>query len=118
MKINNAIASVAVRDLKAASAWYERLFGRPADSTPMPEVAEWKFERGGWLQVYQQPDRAGGGSCTLAVTDIVGLTTHLQTLGIDTRDSNSGDMVKTVMITDPDGNHLAFAETIVPTMAR
>ena len=36
----------------------------------MPEVAEWKFERGGWLQVYQLPERAGGGSCTLAVSDI------------------------------------------------
>src|ERR1044071_9446098 len=118
MKINNAIASVAVKDLKAASGWYETLFRRPADSTPMPEVAEWKFERGGWLQVYQQPDRAGGGSCTLAVTDIADLTTHLQSLGIDTSDSNSGDMVKTVMITDPDGNHLAFAEPIDPTMAR
>ena len=118
MRIQNAIASVAVKDLKAASAWYEKLLGQPADSLPMPEVAEWKFARGGWLQVYQQPDRAGGGSCTLAVTDIAGLTTHLQTLGIDTSDSNSGDMVKTVMITDPDGNHLAFAEAIDPTMAR
>jgi predicted enzyme related to lactoylglutathione lyase len=118
MKIDNAIASVAVKDLKTASAWYEKLFQRAADSTPMPEVAEWKFERGGWLQVYQQPDRAGGGSCTLAVTDIAGLTTHLQSLGIDTSDSTSGDMVKTVMITDPDGNHLAFAETLDTTMAR
>lgn len=118
MKINNAIASVAVKDLNAASVWYEKLLGRPADSLPMPEVAEWKFERGGWLQVYQLPERAGGGSCTLAVTDIAGLTTHLQSLGIDTTDSKSGDKVKTVMITDPDGNHLAFAETIDPTMAR
>jgi len=118
MEIHNAIASVAVKDLKTASAWYEKLFRRPADSTPMPEVAEWKFERGGWLQVYQLPDRAGAGSCTLAVTDIVGLTTHLHSLGIDTSDSKFGDMVKTVMITDPDGNHLAFAETIDPTMAQ
>jgi hypothetical protein len=40
MEIQNAIASVAVKDLKTASAWYEKLFRRPADSTPMPEVAE------------------------------------------------------------------------------
>lgn len=118
MKIDNGIASIAVKDLKSASAWYEKLFARPADSTPMPEVAEWKFERGGWLQVYQQPDRAGGGSCTLAVTDIAGLTTHLRSLGVDPSESTSGDKVKTVMITDPDGNHLAFAQTIDPTMAR
>jgi predicted enzyme related to lactoylglutathione lyase len=118
MKIDNAIASVAVKDLKAASAWYEKLFRRPADSTPMPEVAEWKFERGGWLQVYELPERAGAGSCTLAVSDIAGVFAHLQSLGIDTSQSSSGAKVKTVMITDPDGNHLAFAEAIDPAMAR
>jgi predicted enzyme related to lactoylglutathione lyase len=118
MKIDNAIASIAVKDLKAASTWYEKLFGRPADSTPMPEVAEWKFDRGGWLQVYQLPDRAGAGSCTLATDDIVSVKAHLQSLGIDSSNASSGAKVKTVMITDPDGNHLAFAEAIDPTMAR
>ena len=118
MKIENAIASLAVKNLKAASAWYEKLFRRPADSTPMPEVAEWKFERGGWLQVYQLPERAGHGSCTLATDDIAAIKRHLQGLGIDTTNSSSGEIVKTVMIADPDGNHLAFAEAIDPTMAR
>jgi predicted enzyme related to lactoylglutathione lyase len=118
MKIENAIASVAVKDLKAASAWYEKLFGRPADSIPMPEVAEWKFERGGWLQVYELVERAGSGSCTLAVSDIAAVITHLQSLGIDTSEASSGAQAKTVMVTDPDGNHLAFAEAIDPSMAR
>jgi len=118
MKIDNALASVAVKDLKAASAWYEKLFGRAADSTPMPTVAEWKFERGGWLQVYELPERAGAGSCTLAVSDIAGVITHLQGMGIDTSKASSGAQVKTVMITDPDGNHLAFAQAIDPSMAR
>src|ERR1700681_4236927 len=112
MPICNAIASVAVNDVKSVSQWYERLFGRPADSKPMPEVAEWKFERGGWLQVYQLPERAGGGSCTLAVSDIDKVVAHLQSLGIDTSERPSGAKVKTVMIVDPDGNHLAFAEAI------
>jgi len=43
---------------------------------------------------------------------------HLQSLGIDTSDRTSGQKVKTVMITDPDGNHLAFAQAIDPKMAR
>jgi predicted enzyme related to lactoylglutathione lyase len=118
MKIDNVLASVAVKDLKAAAVWYKKLFLRPADSTPMPEVAEWKFERGGWLQVYQLPERAGGGSCTLAVRDIDEIIAHLQSLGIDTSQQTSGAKVKTVMITDPDGNHIAFAEAIDQTMAR
>ncbi len=118
MKIENAIASVAVKDLRSVIGWYEKLFGRPADGTPMPEVAEWKFPRGGWLQVYQLPERAGAGSCTLAVDDLEMLIAHLDRLGIDTSERTSGARVSTVMITDPDGNHLAFAQTIDPTMAR
>lgn len=118
MRIDNVLASVAVKDLKAAAAWYEKLFNRPADSTPMPEVAEWKFERGGWLQVYQLLERAGDGSCTFAVSNIGEMISHLQSLGIDTSERPSGAKVKTVMIVDPDGNHLAFAEALDPTMAR
>jgi predicted enzyme related to lactoylglutathione lyase len=118
MKIENAIASVAVKDLETASAWYEKVLRRPADSTPMPEVAEWKFERGGWLQVYELAERAGGGSCTLAVSDIAEVIAHLESLGINTDNASSGAKVKTVMITDLDGNHLAFAEAIDPRMAR
>ena len=83
----------------------------------MPEVAEWKFTRGGWLQVYHQPDRAGGGSCTLAVSDIEAVIEHARRLGIDTSQTSSGPMVKTLMITDPDGNHIAFAQAIDKTMA-
>ena len=118
MKVDNVLASVAVKEVKAAAFWYEKLFGRPADFCPMPEVAEWKFERGGVLQVYQLPERAGAGSCTLAVSDIDEVIAHLQTLGIDTSERTSGPKVKTVMITDPDGNHLAFAEAIDQRMAR
>jgi predicted enzyme related to lactoylglutathione lyase len=118
MMINNAIASVPVKDLQNAAAWYETVFGRAADSNPMPELAEWKFERGGWLQVYQLPQRAGQGSCTLAVSDLERTIEHLRSLGIDTSHGTSGAKVKTVMITDPDGNHLAFAETNDSAMAQ
>ncbi|HKP04321.1 MAG TPA: VOC family protein [Chthoniobacterales bacterium] len=118
MNIHNAIASVAVKNVKSAAAWYEKLFERGPDSTPMPEVAEWKFERGGWLQVYQLPERAGQGSCTLAVKDMESVIQRLAALGIDTSERTAGEKVKTVMITDPDGNHLAFAEVIDSTMAR
>jgi hypothetical protein len=36
MSIDNALASVAVRDLKTSVKWYEKIFGRPADAIPMP----------------------------------------------------------------------------------
>ncbi|MEO8674568.1 MAG: VOC family protein [Casimicrobiaceae bacterium] len=118
MPIRNALASVAVRDIESASTWYARLFGRAPDSTPMAEVAEWKFERGGWLQLYQLPDRAGTGSVTLAVSDIDEQAAHLEKCGIDTGHRTSGEKVKTMMIMDPDGNHIAFAQAVDPSMAQ
>jgi hypothetical protein len=118
MPIENALASVAVTSIQAATAWYAQLIGRPADSTPMPEVAEWKFRRGGWLQVYQLPERAGRGSFTLAVRDLDEVMTRVGGLGIDTSRRTSNDQVRTLMIEDPDGNHIAFAEAVDRTMAR
>jgi predicted enzyme related to lactoylglutathione lyase len=117
MSIRNAIASLAVKDLKSAARWYERLFDRAADSTPMTEVAEWKFERGGWLQVYQLPERAGQGSVTLVVNDIEQQVAALKQCGIDAGPRMDSDKVKVVMIKDPDGNSIAFAQAIDPTIA-
>jgi thiamine-phosphate diphosphorylase len=118
MLIENALASVAVTSIQTATAWYAQLIGRPADSTPMPEVAEWKFPRGGWLQVYQLPERAGRGSFTLAVTDLDEVTARVGRLGIDTSRRTANDRVRTLMIADPDGNHIALAEALDRTMAR
>lgn len=118
MTIDNAIASVAVKNLATAVAWYQALLGRVADSRPMPEVAEWRFPRGGWLQVYQLPERAGHGSVTLAVSGIDEIAAHVAKLGVDTSQRTSDGKVKTLMIVDPDGNHIAFAEALDPTMAR
>ncbi len=116
--ISNAIASVPVKNLKAATAWYERVLGRPATSTPMPEVAEWEFPKGGWLQVYEGPDRAGGGSFTLSVDDMDQTLTNLEAVGVDTSNRGVGGSTRTVMVSDPDGNSIAFAHTDDPTMAR
>lgn len=117
MSIMNALASVAVKDLNAAAQWYEKLFGRPP-SRPMPELAEWRFERGGWLQVYQLPERAGSGSFTLAISDMDAEVHHLESLNIGLGPQSSGKAVKTLMITDPDGNHIAFAQALYPDMAQ
>lgn len=118
MPIRNALASLAVTDLESALPWYERLLGRPADSRPMAEVAEWKFEGGGWLQVYQRPKRAGLGSVTLAVSDMDEQERHLQQCGITIGEQSAGPQVKTLMITDPAGNHIAFAQAFDPGMAQ
>ena len=118
MAINNVLASVAVRNLMAAGEWYREVLGRAPDSMPMHELLEWKFAGGGWLQVYELPERAGHGSFTLAVTDRDEEVRRLTALGIDTRQTTDNPLVKTVMITDPDGNHIAFAQALDASMAR
>jgi predicted enzyme related to lactoylglutathione lyase len=118
MSTTNALASVAVSDLASAVQWYERLFGRRADSRPVPDVAEWKFEGGGWLQVYQGPERAGSGSLTLAVSSLDEQVADLERCGIAAGRQMVTDKVKVLMIKDPDGNSIAFSEVIDESMAR
>jgi catechol 2,3-dioxygenase-like lactoylglutathione lyase family enzyme len=115
--ITNALASVAVKDLAKSVAWYRTLFGRVPDSTPIPVLAEWKFERGGWLQVYELKERAGAGSVTLAVDSLEDQIAALRQIGIDPGRPMISEKVKVVMIRDPDGNSIAFAQAIDPTMA-
>lgn len=115
--IRNAIASVPVKSVAKAAQWYERLFGRPADSAPMTELVEWKFEGGGWLQVYEAPDRAGRGSFTLSVSDLDGEVSRLQSAGFDTTTPSATATMRVMMLQDPDGNSIAFAETSDPTVA-
>jgi catechol 2,3-dioxygenase-like lactoylglutathione lyase family enzyme len=113
MSIENAFASVAVADLDAATDWYTRLLEREP-SRPMPEVAEWTFPRGGVLQVYQTPERAGQGSCTLSVTDIDEVTARLDAMGVDTGDRPETATVRTLMVRDPAGNHVAVSQARGP----
>jgi hypothetical protein len=68
--------------------------------------------------VYQLAERAGHGSFTLAVSDIEQEIRKLDALGLNTSDRSSSSSVKTVMLTDPDGNHIAFAEAFDPALAR
>lgn len=115
--IKNALAGLAVTDLDAASTWYETLLGPGTRS--MPEVMEWQLERGGGLQVYAGPERAGQGSCTLVVDDIDAMAKLLRTSGIaPDAEPTRHDRVDVVMVKDPDGNSIAFAMPKDSTLAR
>jgi hypothetical protein len=114
MSIRNAIASVAVNDLKASLPWYERLVGRGPDRADQAGVVEWVFEQGGRLQLHQQPARAGLGSLTLAVGSLDTEMLQLNKWGI-----TAGDVIRTsaeriLVIEDPDGNTIALSEMLLP----
>jgi hypothetical protein len=85
----------------------------------MPEVLEWQFDRGGGLQVYAGPERAGSGSCTLIVDDIDEVANQLRSSGI-AKDAEPArnERVDTIMIKDLDGNSIAFAAPKDSLLAR
>ena len=70
MAITNALAGIAVRDMETSVRWYSRLLDRMPDRTPMPEVAEWEFADGGWIQVFHDKQRAGSSSVTLVESSL------------------------------------------------
>jgi hypothetical protein len=73
---------------------------------------------GGWLQVYQLPERAGSGSVTLTVSNLEEVVAKLENMGVDTGERSSSEKLEILMITDPDGNHLALVEPIDPNLAQ
>jgi glyoxylase I family protein len=87
MTIEHVLAVVPVCDLERADAWYEALFGRPADNRPMPSLVEWQVTGGGWVQV------------TVDTRD------ELATRGVDTAEVQVASKgVELSATTDPDGN--------------
>jgi predicted enzyme related to lactoylglutathione lyase len=118
MPIQNVLAGVAVRDLKAAIPWYSQLLEREADSLPMPEVAEWKFDRGGWLQVFHDEERAGASSLTLSVDDLDATLAALQRNGVTVGKKTNSKSVRTAILNDPDGNRIVLAQALSGALAQ
>lgn len=118
MSIRNVLAGVAVRDLQVAIPWYARLLGRQADGQPMPEVAEWKFDRGGWLQVFHDEQRAGSSSLTLAVDDLDATLEAFRKSGLSVGKKTETTSVRTAMLEDPDGNRIVVAQALNSDLAR
>lgn len=73
--------------------------------------------RGGGLQVYARAEPADC-SFTLVVRDIESEIKKLDGMGVDTANRTSTRQIKTVMIVDPDGNHIALAEAEDPSLMK
>jgi catechol 2,3-dioxygenase-like lactoylglutathione lyase family enzyme len=107
--LKNVLAFAGVRDFERAVRWYTMLLGREPDKQPMKGLAEWKFDAGGWLQV-NESKLAGRGSITLVETDIDERLKILTKSGIQARSVSRGEKVSIIIITDPDGNQIVFAQ--------
>lgn len=105
MHIQHVLAVMPVFDLERADAWYEALFGRPADNRPMPTLVEWRVTDAGWVQITVDPDRAGSGLLNLAVGELAASREELATRGVQTGEIQPVDKgVELSAAPDPDGN--------------
>jgi catechol 2,3-dioxygenase-like lactoylglutathione lyase family enzyme len=103
MPIVNALAGIMVNNLDAAVAWYEKVLDRPADKRPMDGLAEWQMPDGGWVQVYEDKERAGFSSVTFAVKGFEDQLEHLEAKAIPVEATTRSDYVKTATVKDPSG---------------
>ncbi len=109
MFIEHVLAVVPVSDLDRADAWYEALFGRPADNRPMPTLVEWQVTNAGWVQVTVDAERAGSGLLNVAVDDLATTKGELAGRGVSTgaiQPVNKG--VELLATADPDGNAITL----------
>lgn len=110
MTVKNVLAGVAVRDIEDGIRWYKMLLGREPDTRPMDGLGEWQFETGGWLQVNENRQLAGRSSVTFVETDIDARLKQFRKAGIEPKSVMRGENINVVIITDPDGNQVVFAQ--------
>lgn len=109
MSMQNVMAAIAVTDIAAATAWFTKLLGRGPTESPMPGLVEWEFPGGGWLQVYENPERAGSGSVTIIEDDLETRIASLETAHIRIDREKMSDTMAIAVVEDPDGNRITFA---------
>ena len=108
--ITHLIAGVPVSDLDAGIDWYTRFFGRQPDLRVGDEVL-WDTDEHATLFIEPNPEHAGSGRITLAVTGLDGLLERLTVQGIEHEPIETySNGVRHVKVPDPDGNAIAFAE--------
>ncbi|MFJ2770976.1 VOC family protein [Streptomyces sp. NPDC087300] len=112
MSFTHVLAVAPVRDIEASVAWYERLLGRPADTTPMPGLADWHITPTAWLQVFRSPEHAGSSLVNLVVDDLDKALAELADRGITAGQVQPGSQqVRFAAIQDPDGNRVTLIES-------
>jgi catechol 2,3-dioxygenase-like lactoylglutathione lyase family enzyme len=109
MPITHLFAGVAVSDFAAAYDWYERLFARAADMFPCEGEAVWRVTPVASIYVTVDPERAGGGLLTIAVSDLDAHAQGLGTDGVAIAESSEGPP-RRLSVRDGDGNTITFFE--------
>jgi predicted enzyme related to lactoylglutathione lyase len=112
-KFNDIAAVVAIRDYATARSWYSGVIGRDPDLEPMAGVAEWQIAATAWLQLIEDPHRAGKSAVRIGVDDLESQIAELEGAGITVSEAVViADLVKVVDVVDPDGNEVSFVQDV------
>lgn len=118
MTAHQVLATVAVSDFAASSAWYSRLFGRDPDNAPNASCAEWQIARRTRFQVMPRdpfadaPSATTGASVGILVDDLDEMLHDLQVRHIDVPTPQlATHFVRFAPVCDPDGNMVTFVES-------
>jgi predicted enzyme related to lactoylglutathione lyase len=115
VSITHVFAGIAVADYDTMRAWYERLFGRPADVIPNEQEAVWQITETGLVYIVADAERAGRAALTLIVDDLDEHLSALETRGLVPSEIEALPGIgRKAVITDPDGNTISFAELRSP----
>ncbi len=103
------LGQVACTNIGVSRAWYQMLFDRPADDTPMDGLDEWHHGSGG-LQLFENPSNAGHSTLTLLVADISASHARLKAAGLTPGNVEPAASTSLVRLNDPDGNLIVLAQ--------
>ena len=103
---------VPVTNGAAALEWFATFFGRPADEI-IGEEALWQVGENAWVVIDERDaTHAGHFRLTIGVEGLDDILARLTANGIDHEPVETyGNGVRHVVVMDPDGNNLAFAES-------
>ena len=113
MHASHVFAVQIVDDHDQAVDWYARLFGRGPDRRPMAPSAEWDLGPGMGVQVYHDPDNAGGHNMIIGVDDLGATLAEIGRRGVEGEayEVPSGQF-RLCELSDPAGNVVVLAPTL------
>jgi glyoxylase I family protein len=113
MNVTNVLSVAMVSDFEQAMDWYERLFDRPPDQSPMQGSAVWQLTPAGGLQLNHVPDQAGGGAVVIGVADVDAFVASLEERGLRAEaETEPTGQFRLAAITDPARNTITFAQDL------
>ncbi len=110
MALRKIYAHLSCAHHAASVRWFEKLFGRAPDATPMAGLAEWHHGDSAGFQLFENAVDAGHGTLTLFVHGLNDEKIRLTEAGLETGDVEIATTTRQLLLRDPDGNLVVVAE--------